>query len=242
MRNAAAGLVLVLAAVCAPGDQLVILGQAPKEGTFQGFENGRFLFLPANGKFMKEQSSRVSKIVLPTPGKASYQTTDGKTEQEAAFKGYEKGKFVFVKDGKEVLIPALRMKQLEPTFESEGGVGGDGGVGSYPIPKVDLSSIGDVTPDQQAILDRFATAKKAFDDYLTASIAMKEEMDKLKGPKREELLNKLRLRKDAEQPLRKDLRTAYKALVSAFSEQDEAAKPVEKPASKAAGGLRSLSK
>jgi hypothetical protein len=241
MNTTTAGLVLGLAVACASGDQLVILGGQTKEGAFQKFENGKFLFLPTNGKFMKEQSSRVSRIALPNPIKATYETTDGKKEENAVFKGYEKSKFIFIKDGKEVSVPSLTMKQLEPSFESGGGHGDT--AGAYPIPNVDLANfVGPLAPEQQAVLDRFTAAKKTFDEFYAVSSSMVQEMDKLKGPKREELLNKLRSRKEAEQPLRKNLLSAYESLVGAFSEQEETQKPTGKPPSKAMGGLKRLSK
>lgn len=238
--------VLALSIPCAPADQMVVLGGQAKEGSFQGFEGGRFLFLPSKGKFMKEQPSRVSRLAVATPQKATYQTTDGKTVADVVFKGYEKGRFTFVKDGKDSSVMSIKMKQLDLTFETEGG---DAGGGSYPIPSVNLAGLGgDLPPEQQAVVDRFTAAKKAFDDFLAESAAMVQEMDKLKGPKREELLNKLRMRKEAEQPLRNDLRTAYKALVNAFSEPEEGQKPNDRPqtgkpaAGHAAGGLRSMQK
>lgn len=247
MRNALSGLLLGLAATYASGDQLVILGGQTKEGTFQGFENGKFMFQPSKGKFMKEQPSRVSKLVLTTKTKASYQTSDGKSEEEVVFKGYEKGKFMFVKDGKDVAVMAIKMKQLDPSFETEGG---DAGGQSYPIPKVDLTNFGgDLTADQQAVLDAFTAAKKTYDEFLAQSTAMVQTMDGLKGPKREDALNELRRRKEAEQPLRGNLRSAYKALVNAFSEPEEGQKPAAKPQTTtkpagghAVGGLRSLGK
>lgn len=255
MKSAVAGLVVGLMASCALGDQLVIMGGQTKEGSFQGFENGKIRFQPTKGRFMKEQPSRVSKLILSSKTKATYTTTDGKTEEEVDFKGFEKGKFIFVKDGKEVLVMAIKMKELDPCFEIEGGGGGDAGGQTYPIPKVDLSNFGgDLNANQQTVLDQFKEAKKAFDDFLLQSTAMVQEMDKLKGPKREELLNELRRRKEAEQPLRRGLRSAYKALVAAFSDPEDGQKPAdksqaEKPATtakpaggRATGGLRSPAK
>jgi hypothetical protein len=240
MKIVAACAALGLAIACASADQLVVLGGQTKEGSFQGFESGKFLFLPSKGKFMKETPSRVSKLVLANPTKASYQTTDGKSEADAVLKGYEKGKFIFLKDGKETVVIPMKIKQLDLVFET----GGDAGGGSYPIPAVDLATLGgELSPEQQATIDRFVAAKKSFDEFLAESSAMVVEMDKLKGPKREELLNKLRLRKEAEQPLRDSLRTAYRALVGAFSEPDGAPEQPAKPAAgRAAGGLRSLAK
>lgn len=239
---AAAGLMSVLVATCASGDQLVILGGQAKDGTFQGFDGGKILFQPSKGRFMKEQPSRISKLVLTTPTKASYKTSDGKTEEGVIFKGYEKGKFIFVKDGKEVPVTALKMKSIEPVFQTGGG-GGEGG-GEYPIPPVDVASLGDnLTEGQKAIIDRFNTAKKSFDEFLAVSVGMVKEMDTLKGAKREEVMNDLRRRKEAEQPLKRALVESYKELIGAFSEGEEEAAPAQpKPSTRAVGGLRSLSK
>jgi hypothetical protein len=245
MRIVAACAAVGLTIACASGDQLLVLGGQTREGTFQGFEGGKFLFLPSRGKFMKETPSRVSRLVLANKTKATYQTTDGKSESDAVLKGYEKGKFIFLKDGKETAVIPMKIKQLDLSFET----GGDAGGGSYPIPAVDLATLGgELTQEQQGIVDRFVAAKKSFDEFLAESSAVVAEMDKLKGPKREELLNKLRMRKEAEQPLRDSLRIAYRALVGAFSEPDGAAEQPAKPepakpaAGRAAGGLRSLAK
>jgi hypothetical protein len=241
-----------LTASLALGDQLVILGQT-REGSFQGFENGRIDFQASGGKFVKEQSTRVTKLVLTSPLKASYQTTGGKREEDVTLKGFEKGKFAFAgKDGKEVLVPAMQIRSIEPVFAGAAGGGGDAGE-RYPIPPVDLSTIaGDLAPDQQAALDGFRAAKKAFDDFVAESSALVQEMDRLKGPKREERLNQLRLRKDQEQPLRQNLIAAYRTLTSAFADAqpDEPApaerdpkpqpKSVAKPATRPLSGLKSL--
>jgi hypothetical protein len=241
MRNTIVALIFGLVTTFSWGDQLVILGGQNKEGTFSGFDNGRILFRPDKGKFMKEQPSRVSKLVLANPTKASYTTTDGKTEEDVTFKGYEKGKFLFVKDGKDVAVMAIKMKTLDPVFKTGGG-GGQGG-GEYPIPFVDISNFGNVTPEQQAVIDRYTAAKKVFDEFVAVSITMNQEKDRLTGAKRVAMEDDLRRRKEAEQPVKRVLVDSYKALVNTFSEQeDEAAKPVAKPPSKAVGGLRSLSK
>jgi len=209
---------VVLGASVGYADQLLIMGQQTREGTFQGFENGKIEFQDSSGRFVKEQSSRVSKLVLTAPLKAAYQTVTGKRVEDVTLKGFEKGKFIFVgKDGKETLVVGLQVKTIEPVFEGGGG-GGDAG-DRYPIPAVDLSGIvGDLSPAQQKALDGLKDAKKGFDDYVAESSAMVQEMDRLKGPKREELLNQLRIRKEKEQPLRGNLISAYKTFRDAFAD------------------------
>ncbi|MBA4388544.1 MAG: hypothetical protein C0404_11220 [Verrucomicrobia bacterium] len=223
MKQMFAGVFLVLAVYAAHGDQLVVTGQS-KDGAFQGFENGKFSFLTTKGRFLKEQAMRVTKMTLNTPMKASYSTTDGKDEQDVVLKGYDKSKFIFAgKDGKEITVAVAKIKSIDLSFD-DGGAGGGSikdGTG-YPIPKVDPDSFGgELTQDQQAALDKFKAAKKNFDDFLGESSAMVQQMDKMTGAKREDFLNKLRSRKNEEQPLKRDLVAAYKSLVGAFPDAPE---------------------
>ena len=235
MRSFILSLATALLASAALGDQLVLTGQV-KEGTFQGFDNGRFQFATAKGRFMKEQAGRVTKLALDKPQKVSYVTSDGKKEEAVELKGYEKRAFTFSKKGAaDVKVPQMKMKTIELLFE--GGEGeGDAGGGRYPIPAVDLNSLAgaDITPGQQAVIDEFVKAKKVFDDYFAESAAMVAAMDKATGTKREDYLNKLRQRKNDEQPLRKALLAAYNAIADAFPEpaEEPAAKPVPAASSK----------
>ena len=230
MKSWIAGVALVMLASAACGDQLVLGGQT-KEGTFQGYENGRFFFANKRGRLMREQAIRVTKLVLSSPMRVVYVTKDGKAEEIADLTGYEKKAFTFDKKGQQVVVPQAKMKEIGRS--EEGGEGGGDG-GRYPVPEVDLDSFaGDnVTPAQQAALDRYKTAKKKFDDYVADSTALVKEMDAATGAKREALLNQLRQRKNEEQPLKKDLIAAYNALADLFPE------PADEPAPKAEKGAK----
>ena len=210
----------VLASV-ALGDQLMVTGQT-KDGTFESYSDGRFHFQTTKFKSVKEQAIRVSKLVLSQPLTVAYMTTDAKEPEPAVLKGYDKRLFTFEKDGKDFTIPQAKMKSIEPMEENGNGGGGGGGdsgdPSQYPIPEVDLSIFDgmELTPAQQTTLTKFKTSKKTYDAFYDKNTTMVKEMDQLTGAKRIDLLNQLRLRKGEEQPLRKDLIAAYKALAAAF--------------------------
>jgi anti-sigma regulatory factor (Ser/Thr protein kinase) len=84
---------------------------------------------------------------------------------------------------------------------------------------VDLAALvgdGEMTPAQQAAVEKFKAARKEYDDFVAQSSAQVAQMDKLRGAQREALQNTLRARKKQEQPLRLNLTAAYKALTGAF--------------------------
>lgn len=211
MKRHMAVLALWLNTVAARGDQLFASGQE-KDGWFRGFEDGRFVFQPERGKVIREPRSSVTRVTLAKPAKASYQTSDGKTVTDAVLKSFERSQFVF----EDASVPAIRMKKLALAADPADAAEGDAG-GGYPIPQVDISGIGgDLAPEQQAIVGRYRGAKKAFDDYVAESARLVQEMDKATGERRTQLLNQLRLRKNAEQPLRAALVEAFNALAAAF--------------------------
>ena len=212
-------LLLAVLASTAAADQLMVTGQT-KEGDFQGYSNGKFELMTTKGRLVKEHATGVTKLVLTKPEKVTYQTSDGKKEETAELKGYDKRAFTFLKDDKEVVIPQMKMKMIALVAE-EGGDQQDGT--RYPIPDVNLDSFAgdDITPAQQAVIDKFKAAKKSYDAYLDESTTMVREMDKETGAKREAFLNQLRARKIDEQPLKKALVAAYKALTDVFPEPSD---------------------
>jgi hypothetical protein len=229
MKLSVLSLAFVMAAAGAWGDQLFFTAVQSKDGTFQGYEEGHFQFMTTKGRFMKESSSRVLKLVLEGPQKASYQTTDANKEEFALLKGYDKKKFTFqTKDGKEAQIPVAKVKTVSLVTDEAPAATGDAAevsAGRYPIPKIDLAALagGELAPAQQAVLDKFKEAKKAYDDFVAQSSTMVADMDKMTGAKREDLLNKLRVRKGEEQPLKNALISAFKGLTAAFADPGDAA-------------------
>ncbi|MEI6209991.1 MAG: hypothetical protein WCR06_00050 [bacterium] len=212
---------LSLLSLAALGDQVTMLASRPKECTFQGVTGGSILFLNEKGRLTKELPSRISKISLTKPAPVTYLTADGKKEETAVLRGFEKREYLLEKDGKEIRVAAMKMKSLDLFVAAEGGNGGGVGTG-YPIPKIDVDAILAATPNpteaQKKTLARFIAARKAFDAFLAESSALVEKMDKAAGVQRENLMNTLRLRKSKEQPLKSELQDACSALTEAFPE------------------------
>jgi hypothetical protein len=205
--------VLGMAASVTLADQLAMIGST-KEGTFQKFENGNFEFLTDKSRFLRPGSSQVTRLVLDKPIRVRYLLSDSNQVAEGELRGFEKRTFNLTRDGQAVAIPLAKVKSIHRVLNNEG----NGGNGGYPIPDVNVDDLakGEVTPQQQAGLNRFTQAKKAFDAFVVESTAMTREMDQAVGARRQALLNKLRERKTAEQPLRNELGAAYKSLTELF--------------------------
>ena len=224
MKRWILGLVLTGLASTIMADQLVLTGQV-KEGTFQKYENGRFEFVTAQGRFVKERADRVTKLVLSSPMKVAYLTTDSKREETAELKGYDKKAFTFARKNLDLVVALSKIRTIGRADEGESSDAGS----RYPIPEFDTDSLsgGDLSPAQQSSLESFKAAKKTFDAFVAESSALVAEMDKTTGVRRENLLNQLRQRKNDEQPLKKALINAYNALADAFpqSSDDPPAQP-----------------
>jgi len=74
------------------------------------------------------------------------------------------------------------------------------------------------TPVQVKAYNRYKTARTTYDSFLAKSAEMVKLLDRSTGPAREDLLNKLRLRKNEEQPIAGELRKAQAELLAAFPE------------------------
>jgi hypothetical protein len=207
---------LVLTSSAALADQMVV-GGTIKEGTFQKFENGRFEFMTAKGRFVRQGATQVSRLVLDKPMRVRFLRSDGKKEETGELQGFEKNAFQLRQGAQATTIPLAQIKAMECALDFGEGGGGDN---RYPIPAIDIGKLaqGELTPQQQSAVNRFNKAKKAFDDFVVESTALEKQMEPAKGARRNELLNRLRERKITEQPLRKELGGAYRALVELFPE------------------------
>lgn len=217
MKTALLAVLIGGAVSLATADQLVVTG-TPREGTFQKFENGFFEFAGAKARHLKQNAAQVTRLVLDRPLKVRYLSGASNREEEAELLGYEKRTFNFSRGGQLVSVPLASVKSVTPVLAfGNGGADGDARDG-YPVPAVNLDELaqGQITPLQQAGINRFIRAKKAFDDFVAQSSALAEDMNRAKGARRNDLLNKLRERKTAEQPLRKELADAYKGLTDLF--------------------------
>jgi hypothetical protein len=208
---------LLVSVVTARGDQITMFASKPSEGSFKGVSNGSLVYQNEKGKMCKELPSRISRITFAEPVKVSYTTQDGKSDESALLKGYEKQSFQLEKDGKTLQLAATKIKSMDVVLETE--AAGDGAVEEegrpYPIPPFDAATLQAALPNptepQQKALARLEKAKQAFDTFLAENSALVAKLDKGVGT-RMELLNTLRARKNKETPLRNELLTAYQAL------------------------------
>lgn len=198
-------------------------GGMTHEGQFESYSNSIVRFRTDKWKDLKEQITRVTKLTMGSPCRAAYTTADNKGEMTALFKGYEKQKFVFEKDGAEVTVSGGRMKRIDPRPAAAAeDVGPDA---LAPALDVEALSSQDFSPDQQESLARYKAARQAYDQFVVTSTAMVNEMNKATGARRSDLFNQLRTRKYQEQPLKTELVNAQKALSAALGSGPAAPAP-----------------
>ena len=218
----AAGLLLLAAAArmaCA-ADGIVVAGKIVS-GTFAGFENGRFVFEPEKGHRLKEMSSRVTRLTLDPARTVTVFYTGNKIKEALTLKGFERAKFLLDDHGKDVSELPARVVKI--TMADEAGQGG-GRVTADDILLVDLQNMADwmktnhATPAQSKAYAQYKAARGEYDAFLVKNAEMVKAMNQAEGAQRADLLDKLRLRRSAEQPLLGALKDAQQELLAAFPE------------------------
>jgi hypothetical protein len=213
----AACLTVILLASAAMADQFLIAGQT-REGRFRAFSGGRFE-LSTDRRTTKEPASRVTKLTVSEPLEVNYTTSDGKQHKGAQFKGYAMGIFrLATKEGGDVSVPQIKLRSLEVVFHENAAPAEGGGEARDPAPALDLSAIdrSGLTGAQVSAMENYLAARAAYDAYVALSSQMVNQMNGLKGPQREAVLNQLRQRKAEEQPIRNRLTSACTALKTAI--------------------------
>lgn len=214
---------LLIVAASASADVLIV-GKTRYKGTFRGFENNSFEFDLQDGNSLKKNRSMVNSLELEKPVKASYLERGKKTVEDVEFLGYDKLKFLFSDNSKEIGISGSVMKNITVSWSYSGG---DGGLPSSetptPPPLLDLSKIegAQLTPEQQTALSAYKAARAEYDKYLAESTALVKQMDASKNEKREQLLSKLRIRKQDEQPILASLQQATDNILAVFPRPDK---------------------
>jgi hypothetical protein len=101
--------------VCA-GDVLST-GSAKYEGIFEGFAGNSFSFRAAKrANTLKQHVGSVKSLTMASPAKVTYILNGGKKPEDAVLTGYEKSNFVFEKDGQELRIPAVKIREIKMPF------------------------------------------------------------------------------------------------------------------------------
>jgi len=216
-------------------DKLFLKGNEEHTGRLESYKNGKFNFKPDGKTPIHELRTFTEKLVMDPPAVA---VVTHKTKREKIegmkLKRYEKGAFVFDKDGKEVKILAMQISTIE--IQMSGGGWGGGGASSSEVGdlQVDMKALAawmnenETTPEQKKAFDDYKSARAAYDSFQAESSRLIDAMDNATGAAREQLLNDLRIRKNEEQPILNALGSAEKALLATFPELTGDA-PVESP-------------
>lgn len=210
-----------LASVPARADILNI-GLKTHTGTLEGYDGRNFRFRDDIGGIKELSRTSVKDLRLDKPRKAKVLVMGKSAPEEMLMAGYAKGKFLFLQKNEKVIISGMRVKNI--TLEAPSMFGRPAGPAPQPVDQIADAAIArllarpDLTADQQATIERYRTAKQAFNEFLATSSAMVGAMNSMTGSDRIAALNALRLRKEAEQPLKRELAASQQALTAAFPE------------------------
>jgi|ETNmetMinimDraft_15_1059895.scaffolds.fasta_scaffold33704_1 hypothetical protein len=192
------------------GDVMVV-GTQKHSGNFAGYENNEFLFSTRGGRMLRQGRMQVRSISLDTPRKVNI-VEAGKKTVEASLVGYDRSRFTIKENGAERAVLAMRIKQI--TMKQEAPVEGNP---ERMVPVIDISPLearNDLTPRQSAALKDYKSARNEYDTFLSESSAMVAQRDGATGARREELINRLRTKKNDEQPLKRRLASAEATLLN----------------------------
>jgi len=212
------------------GDTLIMKGNKTFTGTFQTFKTDKIYFLPANGgKIMREQRLYVESLTIDPPSKVLVTPKGKKKIEDMKLTKYSKSNFIFDKNGEEISIPGAQISSIEMGLDfgrAAGGAGDqqDGSDAENKPLKINLNDLSAFvkengsTPEQIKVFEQYKTARVTYDTFLDTSSAMVKSMDKTTGTAREDFLNKLRKRKNDEQPILGKLKKAEQELLASFPE------------------------
>ena len=201
----------VVSSMCM-GDTMVV-GAQKHSGNFAGYENNEFIFSTKGGRMLRQGRMQVRSISLDTPRKV-HLTEAGNKTVEASLVGYDRSRFTIKEGGTERAILAMKVKQITMKRETQPGSGL-----AKAAPVIDISPLearNDLTPRQLTVLRNYKSSRDEYNTFMSESSAMVAEMEGSTGAKREELLNRLRSRKNNEQPLKRKYESAEAALLNAI--------------------------
>lgn len=186
-------------------------------GTFQGYEKNEFLFTESGGTQHKIPKAKVTSVEVDQPCEARLRRSGKSTIEAVSLIGYDKLQFSFETNGKRFPLSAMNVTSLS-VFRAMAGGGEEGPDDSTafiaPIDTSSLENRTDLTPTQQAALQRYKTARKNYDDFVSRSTDLMTTASTAQGPKRAEILTELRKRKQEEQPVKAELQAAGSALLN----------------------------
>ena len=219
--------ILALAGLCGAAwcraDTLTV-GIKNISGTFEGFANDAFAFRSDTGETLSENRTNVRALELDAPVKVSFELArGGKGLESSTLAAYKGMKFIFKDGDKERSFFANQIKEIRVIRppQAGGGHAQDGGAAIRPVDISKVENNPDLTDGQKAALARYKTARAAYDDFLRESSDLVAQMDRAQGADRTKIHNRLRLRKQEEQPIINALQSAMTQLFNAFPPKDD---------------------
>ena len=190
-----------------------------EKGSFSAYKDSKFFFKTEKGRTVELPKGTVRKLTLKEPVQVSF-LRKGKSKKESALLlGYDKLQFSFEQKKKKMSLSGMNVSSIRAQVATSAGDGAGGTTdGNTFIAAVDLSGV-DVAAlgaAQKSAIASYTATRKQYESFLSKSSAMVTEMDRASGARREQLLSELRRRKNQEQPIRLQMSSAHKSLLSAF--------------------------
>jgi len=190
-----------------------------EKGAFSEYKNSKFMILTDGGGTIEIPKASVRELILDKPVAVSF-LRKGKSQREnGELLGYDKLQFKLKQKNKEMSLSAMYITSMQAQVAASSAGGGTAmGDAETVIPAIDTSEFDEsvMSAEQKASLETYRSVRRRYDAFIRESSAMVAEMDRSSGQKREELLSKLRIRKNQEQPIRLEMSGAHKALLASF--------------------------
>ena len=222
-RRAAFLLALCAFASATARADVLNIGSKTQKVTLEGYDGRSFqLYDPESGKSLTMSRTSIKDLRLDSPRKAEVAVMGQTEPEEMLMAGYAKGMFLFIKQGKQEIISGMKVTNIKLATVSRFGRP------SEPIPEAvqqiadadieNLLARPDLTADQKAALEQYQRAADQYRRFVAESSSLVAKMDAMTGGARQAALNDLRLRKEAEQPLKRELHASQQTLSEAFPE------------------------
>jgi len=201
----------------------IMVGATTQNGILEGYDGRHFQFYEREtGKVLTISRTSVKQLKLDPPRKGEVLAIGKSEPRKVVVHGYAKGKFLFAEDKKPLAIMGMNVKRLSLASVSRfTGSSEPMQEAVQTIADADIQVLQartDLTAGQQATLESYTDAKARYQTFVAESSALVSKMDTLTGADRIAALQDLRLRKEAEQPLRRELAVRQRELISAFPE------------------------
>lgn len=190
-------------------------------GTFERFENNRFVFRTEDGATVELERGQVTELTCDPPVDIALLRARSREPEAAKLLQYKGLRFSVELDGKEQTVFNNQVDRIVAQRPMPA-MGGAGRAGAAPavqfLNTAELEQNPDLPPNQQAALQRYLAAKDAYLAFRQESSEMVERLNRATGNERHQLLEDLRRRNIAEQPILAELDLATKAMYEAFPE------------------------